>query len=46
MMDRIDSLTFAAPIFFHIVRFWFVIRGCDSVSRCQRLNQRPRGAFS
>jgi phosphatidate cytidylyltransferase len=24
MMDRIDSLTFAAPVFFHIVRFWFV----------------------
>jgi phosphatidate cytidylyltransferase len=24
MMDRIDSLTFAAPIFFHIVRFYFV----------------------
>jgi phosphatidate cytidylyltransferase len=24
MMDRIDSLTFAAPIFFHIVRYWFV----------------------
>ena len=24
MMDRIDSLTFAAPIFFHVVRFWFL----------------------
>ena len=24
MMDRIDSLTFAAPVFFHVVRFWFV----------------------
>jgi phosphatidate cytidylyltransferase len=24
MMDRIDSLTFAAPIFFHIVRYWWV----------------------
>ena len=24
MMDRIDSLTFAAPIFFHIVRYYFV----------------------
>ncbi|HDS9358563.1 TPA: phosphatidate cytidylyltransferase [Enterobacter chengduensis] len=23
MMDRIDSLCFAAPVFFHIVRFWF-----------------------
>ncbi|MGJ3448291.1 phosphatidate cytidylyltransferase [Enterobacter sp. PTB] len=23
MMDRIDSLCFAAPIFFHLVRFWF-----------------------
>jgi phosphatidate cytidylyltransferase len=24
MMDRIDSITFAAPIFFHVVRHWFV----------------------
>ena len=24
MMDRIDSLTFAAPVFFHVVRYWFV----------------------
>jgi phosphatidate cytidylyltransferase len=24
MMDRIDSLTFAAPVFFHVVRFYFV----------------------
>ena len=24
MMDRVDSLTFAAPIFFHVVRFFFV----------------------
>jgi phosphatidate cytidylyltransferase len=23
MMDRIDSLCFAAPVFFHAVRFWF-----------------------
>lgn len=23
MMDRIDSLTFAAPVFFHVVRYWF-----------------------
>lgn len=23
MMDRIDSLTFAAPVFFHIVRYYF-----------------------
>ncbi|HCB2271083.1 TPA: phosphatidate cytidylyltransferase [Citrobacter koseri] len=23
MMDRIDSLCFAAPVFFHLVRFWF-----------------------
>jgi phosphatidate cytidylyltransferase len=22
MMDRIDSLTFAAPVFFHVVRYW------------------------
>ena len=25
MMDRIDSLTFAAPVFFHIVRFYFAV---------------------
>ena len=25
MMDRIDSLTFAAPVFFHIVRFYWVV---------------------
>ena len=25
MMDRIDFLTFAAPIFFHIIRFWFAL---------------------
>ncbi|NDC79074.1 MAG: phosphatidate cytidylyltransferase [Chitinophagia bacterium] len=24
MMDRIDSLCFAAPVFFHAVRYWFV----------------------
>jgi len=23
MLDRVDSLAFAAPIFFHIVRYWF-----------------------
>lgn len=23
MMDRVDSLCFAAPVFFHIVRYWF-----------------------
>jgi phosphatidate cytidylyltransferase len=23
MMDRIDSLSFAAPVFFHVVRFWY-----------------------
>lgn len=23
MMDRIDSLTFAAPVFFHVLRYWF-----------------------
>ena len=23
MMDRVDSLAFAAPVFFHMVRYWF-----------------------
>ena len=23
MMDRVDSLSFAAPVFFHLTRFWF-----------------------
>ena len=23
MMDRVDSLSFAAPVFFHVCRFWF-----------------------
>ena len=23
MMDRVDSLAFAAPVFFHVVRYWF-----------------------
>jgi phosphatidate cytidylyltransferase len=23
MMDRVDSLSFAAPVFFHAVRYWF-----------------------
>jgi phosphatidate cytidylyltransferase len=23
VMDRVDSLSFAAPVFFHLVRFWF-----------------------
>jgi phosphatidate cytidylyltransferase len=23
VMDRIDSLCFAAPIFFHILRYWY-----------------------
>ena len=23
ILDRVDSLCFAAPVFFHIVRFWF-----------------------
>ena len=27
MMDRIDSLTFAAPVFFHVVRYYFVPPG-------------------
>ncbi len=25
MMDRIDSLCFAAPVFFHCVRYWFTV---------------------
>ena len=25
MMDRIDSLCFAAPVFFHCVRYWFAV---------------------
>jgi phosphatidate cytidylyltransferase len=25
MMDRVDSLAFAAPVFFHVVRYWFTI---------------------
>jgi phosphatidate cytidylyltransferase len=24
VMDRVDSLTFSAPVFFHVVRYWFV----------------------
>ncbi|HMW48485.1 MAG TPA: phosphatidate cytidylyltransferase [Cellvibrionaceae bacterium] len=24
MLDRVDSLSFAAPVFFHIVRYWWV----------------------
>jgi phosphatidate cytidylyltransferase len=24
MLDRVDSLTFAAPVFFHILRYWWV----------------------
>ncbi|MBW7861422.1 MAG: phosphatidate cytidylyltransferase, partial [Rhodocyclaceae bacterium] len=24
MLDRVDSLCFAAPLFFHIVRYWWV----------------------
>jgi phosphatidate cytidylyltransferase len=27
MMDRVDSLTFAAPVFFHVVRYYFVPPG-------------------
>ena len=23
MLDRMDSLAFAAPIFFHLTRYWF-----------------------
>jgi len=24
MLDRVDSISFSAPIFFHIVRYWWV----------------------
>jgi len=24
VLDRLDSVAFAAPIFFHLVRYWFV----------------------
>jgi phosphatidate cytidylyltransferase len=24
MLDRLDSVSFAAPVFFHVVRFFFV----------------------
>ena len=24
ILDRVDSLTFAAPVFFHLVRWWHV----------------------
>ena len=23
VLDRVDSLTFAAPLFFHLTRYWF-----------------------
>jgi phosphatidate cytidylyltransferase len=23
VLDRLDSVTFSAPIFFHLVRYWF-----------------------
>jgi phosphatidate cytidylyltransferase len=25
MLDRVDSISFSAPIFFHIVRYWWVV---------------------
>ena len=25
MLDRLDSVIFAAPIFFHIMRYWWTI---------------------
>ena len=24
MLDRMDSVCFAAPVFFHVIRFWWV----------------------
>jgi len=24
MLDRVDSISFSAPVFFHIVRYWWV----------------------
>jgi phosphatidate cytidylyltransferase len=24
MLDRLDSVVFAAPVFFHVVRYWWV----------------------
>ena len=23
VLDRLDSITFSAPIFFHLVRYWY-----------------------
>jgi len=25
MLDRLDSVVFAAPIFFHLTRYWWVV---------------------
>ena len=25
MLDRLDSVVFAAPIFFHLVRYWWTV---------------------
>jgi phosphatidate cytidylyltransferase len=25
MLDRLDSVVFAAPIFFHLTRYWFAL---------------------
>jgi len=25
MLDRMDSLVFSAPVFFHLIRYWFTV---------------------
>jgi CDP-diglyceride synthetase len=31
MMDRIDSISFAAPIFFHLTRYFFTFENSPSL---------------